>query len=326
MTEMLIVPCAVITVCTLEALPSPVPLRIYNVLTSMPWKTLMHVVVFVHIFMVFWEPDTLSNLRRQGLDWHVILIEFVCLTAEWTHAVLWFLMQAVWLESDPQRRGMKVWRHSAIELPCLLFLITVDLIMTISLEYSIEYFIPLRPLLPLFTSQRIGRTASTVARTLWGLRYILLLLASVVVLAGALGLTLFEGAVNSEDGVEEYGNSFDSFLASTLTMFVFIATGENYVDIVYPAMEYSGYSIIYFMVFAFVGLFFVVSILIGSFEEGYGELETEHLRNTFIKSRTVCTLMLLRCRCTGYTRPIQFTCVALCCVTIAGGGGGVHFA
>ena len=63
-------------------------------------------------------------------------------------------------------------------------------------------------------------------------------------------------------------NYWSNIINSIVAMFVFISSGENYVTVVYPAIVTWGkFVIIYFIPIIFVGLFTLMAMITGIFED-----------------------------------------------------------
>eukprot|EP00656_Telonema_subtile_P009800 TRINITY_DN1462_c0_g1_i5.p1 TRINITY_DN1462_c0_g1~~TRINITY_DN1462_c0_g1_i5.p1 ORF type:complete len:902 (-),score=302.47 TRINITY_DN1462_c0_g1_i5:287-2992(-) len=65
------------------------------------------------------------------------------------------------------------------------------------------------------------------------------------------------------------GTTADTFTDSFVAMFVFITSGENWDQVVYPMYEWSKSSAIFFLCLVVIGLFFLSSLVIATFEATY---------------------------------------------------------
>lgn len=98
--------------------------------------------------------------------------------------------------------------------------------------------------------------------------YLILLLVS-----GAQGVALLRNVLQTGDWKtdNQYNNVWNSFL----TLFIYTSSGENFNEAVNPALVQSSYYMWFFVLYAFVGLFFMTSLVVAIFTESY-DAEARH--------------------------------------------------
>eukprot|EP00736_Rhodelphis_marinus_P005615 Rmarinus@m.11636 len=140
--------------------------------------------------------------------------------------------------------------------------------LTVYLPYSAV----LRPFILITQSDSLSVTCQGFFRTLARARDVFVVLIAFLVVSVAIGLPMFEGRYPAN--YSHYGRGFDDFLSALLTMFIFITTGENYPDVVYPPSEDNAFFKFYFFAFCFLGMLLLVSLIIAIFQKQY----SEHMR------------------------------------------------
>merc|ERR1711871_1821086 len=98
---------------------------------------------------------------------------------------------------------------------------------------QIVFLVPLtallRPLWPVLRYGGIRKTLFSFGKTIWGARSVFALFALTLIVFSVIGVCL----LSNRHG---YGASdnFPDILTSIMTLFVYMATAENYPDVVYP--------------------------------------------------------------------------------------------
>jgi len=130
-----------------------------------------------------------------------------------------------------------------------------------------------RPLMLIFRSTKVVKAIVLFLNSILSAAAVFIVFFFTIVLAAVLALVLFQGdkLVDGDGGEIEMGN----FMACFNEMFVLVATGENYADIVPAAVMLSDWYFLYFAVFTLVGLFFLGSLLIATFEGQYQREQVE---------------------------------------------------
>ncbi len=278
----------ILTACILESLPSPIPLRLFTVRHSLPARIFLQVVVFTHMLLGFWEPfnqERSSSLFDVGpAPLWLVAAEAACLSAEVLFIALDLSVNWVWKAQNsldaPNLTQVQFTQAG------LWFLILVDLISSLFTGFRLENILPLRVvfycLMDVSVRQSVHMVMTSILRSL----NIMIVLFVVVLVAGVLGVVLFRNLVNA--GL--VANGFDNIQQACLSMFVYIISGENYVQIVWPALSVSINYIWFFLFFLIIGMFFVSAIVIGTFEDTFTELNLKELKKRLMFKRSGATL------------------------------------
>lgn len=271
------------------------PLRIYRVLTSVWYRVFLNLVLVVHVGLYFAEPDTYKDLRKDGVKWSVLVIEAVLILIEVLDIGAqqyvknkWMSAKAKFAKSDVLDEDSSLWDRAYSLLICL---ILVDFLVTASSSVSVEYLIPLRPFLIVLKNPSVREAAHNFFQTLSFARDVFLLYVFILIIAAAMGLILFGNTLNT-DGPE---SSYTNFVRAITTTLVYVTTGENYTELIYPTFSASSWYIIYWIIFCLVGLFFVLAMLIGMFQYGYKRMgERKRMERTlYTRSGMVAAFVLL---------------------------------
>ena len=129
----------------------------------------------------------------------------------------------------------------------------------------------LRPVLLVLLSRPLRNTIVLLALALANARVILTVFFLFVLWGTILLMASFEGksgylelAAGSPAGV-----GFGSFYNSFISAFVFMLTGENYTDIVYPGIAMSKLYMLMYAGLSVMGLFFLLSLLVADFQDSF---------------------------------------------------------
>eukprot|EP00808_Paulinella_micropora_P001151 g26114.t1 len=273
----------VLSKCHLESLDTSVPLWLYEFLENDFYEFgLVQTSIIIHILLMFWEPTTLYEMQEKGVRVEILIIEFFCLFVEISNVFI--LMLVKFHYKAVNFLDFKAGTLKMTLLISVLFLVTIDWLLTCSRSFSFEYYFPLRVWIFVFMNARVYKAAEILARTIIGGKEVYALYSSFVLIAAVTGIALFKNPEEFEFG--EYVNNFVTFPVALITSFVYISTGENYNDLVYPAYEVSPIYLVWFLIFTVMGMFFVVGIVIEAFTDSFNGLQTEDLKNTYLFSRT----------------------------------------
>ena len=141
----------------------------------------------------------------------------------------------------------------------------------------------IRPFWLLTRYRDVRRSAQNFMKTLFAAADVFVLFGLLMVIGSIMGVLLLSGRMNDYD-VTNY-NKFDNVLSGFLTLFVYMASAENYPDVAYPAVNCNRDGLanslegglvglgcpetafhIYSMVFQLLGAFLIVSLVIAVFE------------------------------------------------------------
>ena len=84
-----------------------------------------------------------------------------------------------------------------------------------------------------------------------------------------MGLELFRGWYRDDSGDLLDGN-FDTTGDTLIALYVLL-TGDNYPDILYPALDKSPASILFFISFLLISVYFILSFVLAILFEAYKE-------------------------------------------------------
>jgi hypothetical protein len=117
--------------------------------------------------------------------------------------------------------------------------------------------------------------------TIKSAKYVFFLYFSLIIVASGMGHILFRKFLN----VEVIENSWKSFIRSFITAFVFISTGDNFVDNVYPVAEFRPVWVVYFLIFTVFGTIFIMALVLSVFQDGFTESLRSRMKLNKIKDR-----------------------------------------
>jgi len=195
-------------------------------------------------------------------------------------------------------------KRAAVRLVFTLVFV-IDLVVQYHTDYTtgpgtfIPYTSLLRPVFLLSRSSPMRRAVSNFASTLVLSRKVILLSLAFVSVAVVTSVALL-GRV---DGIAE--GTATAFVADTfgvaeaflINVFVFVATGENYPDVVVPAGAEHSALVVYFMVLEVAGLLILSSLLIAFFQQFYNrlyELSTSARRRRQLTIRQLSLMLAFR--------------------------------
>jgi two pore calcium channel protein, plant len=256
------------------------PLFLYRIHTKTVYNVFYNLIVITHIALFFVEPDTLDLLRDDGPSTMASIVEGFCLAVEVFDVVVRCLIAYKWQVASPLgvRLQNKDSAKSADYINAIyavaVFSLILDWILQMSVNWSFEYFFPVRPFLLMFHNESVLRVTLEFIGTLVSARNVFLLYLITVTTAASMGVILFRRILDTNGPQSSYTN----FIRALTTTFVYVSTGENFTELIYPTFQQSPWYIIYWVVFALLGIFFVLAMVIGQFQHAF---ETQRdLRDT----------------------------------------------
>jgi Ion transport protein/Methyl-accepting chemotaxis protein-like, first PDC sensor domain len=309
----------VLTLCALEERDTSIPRRLYKLHTSKAYTNFIHIVVVLHIGLSLFEPDTFDQLRADGPNRVAGVFELVFLCIETLDAILTYFITIKWRResnmydmhsnSDSnaqaaqaaqasktsanlraairQRFGVHISKDMMLDFVYagIVFIVWIDWIAKQLFSFSFQYFYPFRPFLIVLRSKSIRLTTGSFLVTLYEARDIFFLYMVTIVVAAAFGTILFRNTLTSliASGPQ---SSYANFVRSVITTFVYISTGDNYPDLVYPAFDISPLFMVYFLVFLVFGMFFILAMVIGRFQIGFVTMSREKRLREKLSDRT----------------------------------------
>jgi hypothetical protein len=195
--------------------------------------------------------------------------------------------------------------------------------MTLFFSFSIEYYLPLRGFILIVRIDDLRDSSLNFVRTMLQAWDVFVLFLCIVVTSSILGIVLFRDSLvsGSEAGqllaanqiahgspFADFSSSYLSYTSSVLdgtvnepapglvpsfkdfynavtTMFIFICTGENYGKLIYPALNTNPLYLLYFFTMCLVGMFFVLGMVLGQFEESFQTLKEQNQQKQLVFSR-----------------------------------------
>eukprot|EP00736_Rhodelphis_marinus_P007553 Rmarinus@m.2984 len=158
----------------------------------------------------------------------------------------------------------------------------------------LPYSALLRPVLMVFSIPTLTSACSHLAVSLYSAKDAFAVLIGFVLVVTCWNIVLFAGSGVYEDSYK-IGRGFDGYRDALCTTFTFVTTGENYSDVVYPAAASSESYKFYHMGTFFLGMMFLVSLIIATFQDRYTKQheEVEHKRREARREGMLAAFVLL---------------------------------
>eukprot|EP00736_Rhodelphis_marinus_P009172 Rmarinus@m.1353 len=252
--------------------------KAYYLTTSSSYLCVLRIVMLLHLLLAFFEaPEDSYALGDSNDDRKTILrsIEGGIMAVQVFDVAAELIINGMYQRDKktriPRLRFRNLFRVSATAV----FL--VDWLMRMcGAEYttgdSIELLLPLsspaRPILVIAQDPNFSSAFMNFLVTLIMAKDVFVVLLCFVMVAACTGIALFAGSGVYEEAYK-IGRGYDDYRSAFYTVFIFIATGENYPDVIYPASEESQVYKIYYMIFFFIGMLLLVSLIIAIFQEQY---------------------------------------------------------
>ena len=252
--------------------------------SSKAWRWFRRLVVLVHLALVFWRPLTSSDLQN-GYPLTPQIIEWLCLLFEGIDLVLLYLTQFEWTEMSknplisPNTQQWIFGLRAAVWI-----LVVVDVLGIVFLQFSISRFMPIfRPLIFVLSNDKLIGALYAMIATFINAADALFLFLMILCIASVTGLVLFRFAalMNIYDYL-----SFQNFMRSFFTSFVFIVSGENYTELVYVSMKESAGYLLYFILLTLIGSWIVVSLIVSRFQTSFKQIYDDDRRRKMHFKRT----------------------------------------
>lgn len=199
-------------------------------------KALVQCALLLHISIPFLEPASLQDLQASSMPNYCLIPEFFCIVIEFQDAIIRTILtiQALPVREDSVE-DLKDRLITVICLDICIIAVFIDLLLSISLNFSFEYYIPIKVAIILLELKEVRTIFQAFAETIAAAKDVFFLYFSVIVISSAMGHILFRHSVN----VDSIADSWFSFVKSFITAFIFISTGDNYTNCVYPSFEAS---------------------------------------------------------------------------------------
>eukprot|EP01084_Bolivina_argentea_P319859 554839_1 len=162
-------------------------------------------------------------------------------------------------------------------------LVVIDVILIVSFEKSFTRIIPLRPFLLILSNDKLIGACYALLITSINAADALLLFIMLLGMASISGVILFR----FEALMDIYNvYSFQNWIRSIFTAYVFIISGENYGELVYVSFEKSPFLIIYFIICTVLGTWIVVSLVVSRFQTSFKQIYNKERQRRLYFKRT----------------------------------------
>jgi len=121
-------------------------------------------------------------------------------------------------------------------------------------------------------SETLWASVNNFAAAMWKAQDVIAFFIVALLVTSSQSLALLRGSYSSGDFYVD--NQYSDFFNSFTTMFIYLSTGENYVEAVGLALELPGGTYVYFLYFlscSLLGTFFISSLLIDMFQSNFLE-------------------------------------------------------
>eukprot|EP00736_Rhodelphis_marinus_P001255 Rmarinus@m.23591 len=271
----------------------------YYLVSSRWYNWLVLSVMTAHHFLAFFEAPglnySITDTRRRNL----LVAECLILFFQIFDVCAALYINGIFMRD--RTTNERVFRKRNIIRALMTVLIFFDwLIRVCGVEYTtggtegtlLPYSSIVRPILVVAQNDNLASTFINFFKTIVEAKDVFVVLLCFLAVSASMGITLLQGVY--EDAVK-LGRGYDDFRSAFITSFIFIATGENYPEVVYPAAEENSAFKLYYMVFFFIGMFLLVSLIIGLFQEKYTKNyeRVEHEKRLMAREGLIAAFILL---------------------------------
>jgi hypothetical protein len=207
-------------------------------------RFIVNLALCVHIITPFFEEASQAQLRMNGLPTFAGVIELFCILIEFQDGISKTILFGRSLRVKYSFENVTARLMQYILLNIVILLIFIDLLLSWSLRFSFEYYVPLKVILILLEVEQVWKMLQTFVKTIFEARDVFTLYFTMLVVASIMGHILFRTIVNSN--VVE--NSWSTFTRSFITAFIFFSTSDNFTDCVYPANDVSSVYCIFIVI------------------------------------------------------------------------------
>eukprot|EP00808_Paulinella_micropora_P031573 g58345.t1 len=257
------------------------PVRFYKIQMSILYKIITNIVLIIHLSLFFYEPHTFEEMQVTGTTPAVLVVEALCILYELLDFAFIVTVSYKW---NRKRNILQESKDIISDSIYFIFLVLVvfDYCLTISPAHlSFEYVLPIRPLLLVYHNKPVLDAGRNFVRTLYEARNVFMLFLMTCIIAAAMGLVLFRSYLQ-----ETKGSSYQNFIRAMVATFTYLSTGENFTDIVYPMVQVNAFYAVYFVLYCLIGSFFVLSMVIAIFQNGFTAQRQRELQQSRLLSRT----------------------------------------
>jgi hypothetical protein len=238
------------------------PFRIYKIATNPFFGGLIYWSIFTHILCLFLEPTPAES----GVSREVIALKSFCIFIEIVDVVINFFLIYRWDKPNILRPVNPV--VTDVLFAALVAWEMFDFILQGTTGQSFAFKFPVRSFLLVLKSPSIRNTAYHFLLTLKSAYDVMLTYVLLILAISSAGLAVFPSALNSE----YVNSSTTNIVRSVITFFTYIATIDNYDEVVYAALSKNPA----FAIFLFSSLIFcfylVLAVVISVFQRGFKQM------------------------------------------------------
>ena len=199
----------IISQCQLESITyrSQVMSTLFAIRNHYLWMLFIHIVVIMHVWLSFYESahvrtnDKWTIFGRDvfvGIDLSIMplsaLPEFGLLCIEFFDVII----RIFWIKMCPTHilRPKSEKFYAYLNLLALVY-IAFDLILALCIHKSLEYLVPIRPILLILMNHTLRREVTALIQSIWAIVPVLKMYGLVVLFVGILGFVLFGDTVKT---------------------------------------------------------------------------------------------------------------------------------
>ena len=258
------------------------------------------IIAYLHVFVGLWQVpasksgDSLEIKIIDGLCTMALLLDF---------GLRWFVASINGIKHLDAPRT----RFAQAELQTWGSLYRLGWALLLLIEFALRaagftgmvYTVPLRVASIPLVSQSIARTISNFMATVWAARTILIFALQALVIFVTMSILTTQEIFHNTAFNNQAGRGFRNFEDGLITGFVYIFSGANYPDLVYPATQEltkaermnrttylanavaksdEAFYTVFFIIWCLLGMFVIISLLLAEFQMTYGALVDEEER------------------------------------------------
>ena len=258
---------------------------LYRVQTSSSYRIFLHIIVFIHVltgFGVYISADMIIPMDQYPSKF-LLLTRAICLLIEFFHLLSWWTLDYIVINVKKIIKKKKIYGISKASFTIKLFIsfiyiiAVIDLLTIIMFSKSIASILPTTPFLLLLLFRDTRRTAELFLLTTFKAKNILLLYFNLLVVASCWAIVSFSDTVNVGKAI-----GFSDIYRSFITLFIYMSTGDNYYDEVYPAVKANPTYMI-FLTTVFIGTFFIIALLTAVYELNFSKMRKKDFKEDKIR-------------------------------------------
>ena len=267
--------------------------------TTSPVRPLPHVSLAALLLMGMQLLSCWDSTFSRGL---MIFLDIVFIMAFMAHALVSYYVTRIaydHLQKFYQFEGRPMQETMKLVMMAVMMALFITWVIRLPAE-GFNYTKFLRPVLLITSSITCQKAVAVFIDTLIDMKVMFLLLTTIVATVATAFALLFKG-IFSDAAFDLH--TVDSFLDSTVDMFMFMVSGssrtrapddpllptqpydlavrrapsagDNYPELTAPAFVYSTYYVLFFGPVAFFGVFVIMAVVIGAFEESFDKYAIE---------------------------------------------------